>query len=168
MDFLKTLLAYMALMASLGVQGGPALDAVPTPTPLPPSVTATLGPLQTETPTATPTPYTEPQPTITPNYRYETIQFGDSGSQVRKLQNRLIALGYMPKGSADSQYGYQTYNAVKAFQKANGLESDGVAGAATLTCLYEEENVVAVVEPTAVPTASPTPTLVPIPTPRPQ
>ncbi len=167
MDFLKTLLAYMALMAALGVQEGPAIDTVPTPTPLPPTVTATLVPHQTETPTATPSPKPEPKPTITPNYRYETIDFGDSGSSVRKLQKKLIDLGYMPKGSDDSQYGYQTYNAVKAFQKANGLSADGVAGPATLTTLYEDPNVIGVVEPTVVPTASPTPTMPPIPTPPP-
>ncbi len=157
MDFLKTLLAYLTLLSALGVQEGPAVDTVPTPTLLPPSVTATVVPHQTAAPTATLAPTPEPKPTITPNYRYDTIEFGDKGTQVRKLQNRLIELGYMPAGSADSQYGYQTYNAVKAFQKANGLTSDGVAGAVTLTHLYESKDVVGVTEPTAVPTASPTP-----------
>lgn len=164
MDFLKTLLAYMTLLTTLGVQEGPAPETVPTPTPLPPSVTASPVPYQSDTPTATPGPAQTVPPTITPNYRYETLDFGSSGSGVTKLQKALIELGYMPEGSADGQYGYQTYNAVKAFQKANGLDVDGVAGAATLTNLYENPNVIGVTPETPVPTATPTPTLPPLTT----
>ena len=159
MDFLKTLLAYMALMATLGVQEGPAPATVPTPTPLPAYVTATPVPHQTAAPTATPSPTPDPTPAMTPNRKYPQLSFGDSGNNVKKLQNALIKLGYMPAGSADSQYGYQTYNAVKAFQKANHLKADGVAGAMTLTTLYENPDVVGVVQPTEVPTATPSPTL---------
>lgn len=162
MDFLKTLLAYMTLLAALGVQEGPAPDTVPTPTPLPVHMTATPVPNQTEAPTATPSPTPVPVPTITPNNRYTKIVFGDKGNNVKKLQNALIDLGFMPKGSADGSYGYQTYNAVKAFQKANGLSVDGVAGPATLTNLYENPNVVGVVEDTPVPTATASPTLPPL------
>jgi len=165
MDFLKTLLAYMALLTTLGVQEGPAPASVPTPTPLPPSVTATVVPHQTAAPTATPAPTADPTPAMTPNKRYAQLQFGDSGNNVKKLQNALIELGYMEKGSADGQYGYKTYNAVKAFQKANGLSSDGVAGPKTLTVLYESPAVVGVSTPTVVPTATPTPSLPPLPTP---
>lgn len=167
MDFLKTLLAYLTLLATLGVQEGPLPETVPTPTPLPATMTATPVPHQTEAPTATPSPTPRPVPTITPNYRYDSIDFGDSGSAVRKLQNKLIELGYMPAGSADGSYGYQTYNAVKAFQRANGLSADGVAGPATLTNLYENPNVVGVTPETPVPTATPTPTMPPVFTPTP-
>lgn len=157
MDFLKTLLAYMALLATLGVQEGPAPETVPTPTPLPTHITASPVPFQTAAPTATPTATPVPAPTMTPNKKYSKVAFGDSGTQVRKLQNRLIELGYMPAGSADSKYGYQTYNAVKEFQRLNGLEVDGVAGPITLTYLYESPNVVRDgVAPTEVPTATPT------------
>lgn len=165
MDFLKTLLAYMTLLATLGVQEGPAPETIATPTPLPQHITASPVPFQTAAPTATPAPTNTPGPEITPNRRYTQVSFGSSGANVKKLQNRLIELGYMPKGSADSSYGYQTYNAVKAFQKANGLSADGVAGPKTLTILYEARNVVAMVEPTVVPTASPTPSLPPLATP---
>ena len=165
MDFLKTLLAYMTLLATLGVQEGPAPETIATPTPLPQHVTASPVPFQTAAPTATPAPTHTPGPEITPNRRYTQVSFGNSGANVKKLQNRLIELGYMPKGSADSAYGYQTYNAVKAFQKANGLSVDGVAGPRTLTILYEDPNVVAVVEATVVPTASPTIALPPLATP---
>ncbi len=167
MDFLKTLLAYITLLTTLGVQEGPAPETVPTPTPLPAHITASPVPNQTETPTATPGPSKAAGPAITPNKRYTQIVFGDSGSDVRKLQNRLIELGYLPKGSADGQYGYKSYNAVKAFQKANGLSVDGVAGAATLTQLYENPNVIGVVPVTEAPTATPTPSLPPLATPGP-
>lgn len=165
MDFLKTLLAYMTLLTTLGVQEGPAPETIPTPTPLPTHITASPVPYQTEAPTATPAPTGSAAPALTPNSRYAKLAFGNSGNNVKKLQNRLIDLGYMPKGSADGQYGYQTFNAVKAFQKANSLSVDGVAGPATLTNLYENPNVVAVVEATVVPTASPTPALPPLATP---
>ena len=161
MDFLKTLLAYMALMATLGVQEGPAPQSVPTPTPLPAHVTATPVPFQTAVPTATPAP-TLSGPAITPNKRYDKVEFGDKGTAVKKLQNRLIELGFMPKGSADGQYGYQTYNAVKDFQRANYLDVDGVAGPITLTYLYENPNIITLTGHTPVPTATPTPTLPPL------
>lgn len=165
MDFLKTLLAYMALLTTLGVQEGPAPETVPTPTPLPVHITASPVPFQTAAPTATPAPTDASKPALTPNTRYAKLAFGNSGNNVKKLQNALIDLGYMPKGSADGQYGYQTLNAVRAFQKANKLSVDGVAGPATLTHLYENPDVIGVLEATPVPTATPTPSLPPLATP---
>lgn len=167
MDFLKTLLAYMTLIGALSVQEGPLPEAVPTPTMVPPHVTATLVPFQTEAPTATPSPTPAPVPLLTPSSRYEVLQYQDRGSDVRKLQNKLIELGYMPKGSADGAYGYQTYNAVRDFQKANGLEADGVAGPATLTNLYHNPAILPKVTPAPVITATPTPTIAPTFTPAP-
>ena len=58
MDFLKTLLAYVALTVAFSVQEGPLPQDVPTPTPLPPNVTASPipnAPAATDVPTATPT-----------------------------------------------------------------------------------------------------------------
>ena len=162
MDFLKTLLAYMALMATLGVQEGPAPQSVPTPTPMPAHITASPVPFQTAVPTATPAPSQAPAPAMTANKRYTKIDFGDSGTAVKKLQNRLIELGFMPKGSADGQYGYQTYNAVKDFQRANGLSVDGIAGPMTQTYLYENPGIVTTSTNTPVPTATPTSTLPPL------
>ena len=164
MDFLKTILAYITLLSALGVQEGPAPQDVATPTPLPAYMTATPVPHQTAAPTATPTPTPDPTPAMTANKRYTKLAFGDSGSNVKKLQNALIKLGYMPEGSADSQYGYQTLNAVKAFQKANSLTADGVAGPITLTHLYENPAVIGVTVATEVPTATPTPPLPALPT----
>ena len=65
----------------------------------------------------------------------ETLRYGDEGAQVLTLQNRLITLGYLT-GTADGKFGRDTKAAVKAFQKANNLGSDGVAGEQTLEALY--------------------------------
>ena len=64
------------------------------------------------------------------------LKKGDRGNEVRAMQARLMALGYLT--SADGIYGISTYNAVVAFQKKNGLTADGVAGAMTLNRLNSE------------------------------
>lgn len=59
---------------------------------------------------------------------------GSSGSEVRKIQQRLQNWGYF-SGEADGIYGPQTEEAVRYFQRKNGLEADGIAGPATLAAL---------------------------------
>ncbi|MDD6040158.1 MAG: peptidoglycan-binding protein [Clostridia bacterium] len=66
-----------------------------------------------------------------------TLRYGDFGDDVVTLQKRLITLGYLT-GSADGKYGKNTKAAVKAFQKNNDLDADGVAGALTLNALYAD------------------------------
>ena len=51
---------------------------------------------------------------------------GAKGEAVIKLQEKLIKTKYMA-GKADGDYGNQTLKAVTAFQKATGLEANGVA-----------------------------------------
>ncbi len=63
-----------------------------------------------------------------------TCSKGDSGDAVRKVQKRLIALGYL-QGSADGSYGNMTMNAVKAFQQRNGLKVTGNVNSNTLATL---------------------------------
>ena len=63
-----------------------------------------------------------------------TCSRGDSGDAVRKVQKRLIALGYL-QGSADGSYGNMTMNAVKAFQQRNGLKVTGNVNSNTLAKL---------------------------------
>lgn len=62
------------------------------------------------------------------------LRMGSEGQEVVSLQNRLIALGYLT-GSADGKFGKGTRDALMAFQKANGLVRDGVAGSKTLAAL---------------------------------
>jgi len=66
---------------------------------------------------------------------YLLLKQGVSGLEVRKLQARLIELGYYA-GGVDGIYGATTADAVKAFQRNNGLSGDGQAGAQTQTKLY--------------------------------
>ena len=54
---------------------------------------------------------------------------GMKGADVKALQGLLLQLGYkLPKYGADGDYGAETETAVKAFQKAEGLEIDGKYG----------------------------------------
>ena len=66
---------------------------------------------------------------------YETLEYGSEGAAVRKLQNRLEALGYAP-GYTDGKFGPSTEAAVMAFQANNNLTVDGKAGPATQRALY--------------------------------
>ena len=59
---------------------------------------------------------------------------GSYGSGVRQIQQKLSNWGYY-KGSIDGIYGSQTVEAVKYFQRKNGLTADGIAGPATLRAL---------------------------------
>ncbi len=56
---------------------------------------------------------------------------GSQGSNVKTLQQDLTKLGYY-SGSITGHYGNLTAAAVAAFQRANGLSADGVAGSKTL------------------------------------
>ena len=58
------------------------------------------------------------------------LEVGSSGSDVTKVQKRLIQWGYL-SGTADGKYGEKTRNAVIAFQRNNGLTADGRVGPAT-------------------------------------
>jgi peptidoglycan hydrolase-like protein with peptidoglycan-binding domain len=53
-----------------------------------------------------------------------------SGTAVRRLQRRLAALGFEP-GEIDGVFGRQTDKAVRAFQRSEGLDVDGVVGPLT-------------------------------------
>ena len=72
------------------------------------------------------------QPTEDRNW----LQFGDTGENVKKLQENLIKLGYdLGNSGADGSYGKITKNAVYRFQHDNSLTEDGLAGPATMKCL---------------------------------
>lgn len=63
------------------------------------------------------------------------LSIGDSGNQVKNLQQSLIRLGYLSSGEDDGVYGNNTANAVKAFQKKQNLVADGYAGQNTLNTI---------------------------------
>ena len=65
----------------------------------------------------------------------ETISYwGSTGDEVIQIQTRLKNWGYY-NGKIDGVYGTGTFNAVKYFQRKNGLTADGVAGTKTLAAL---------------------------------
>ncbi len=66
-----------------------------------------------------------------------TYRQGSSGEAVRTIQTKLQRWGYYD-GAVDGIYGSATVEAVKYFQRANGLTADGVAGPATLRALGME------------------------------
>ena len=59
---------------------------------------------------------------------------GNTGSTVRTIQQKLKNWGYY-KGSVDGIFGAQTKEAVKYFQRKNGLTADGIVGNKTLAAL---------------------------------
>ncbi len=61
----------------------------------------------------------------------DVLRLGNQGEGVETLQAALTALGYNP-GTPDGRFGPGTRRAVAAFQRANRLRADGVAGPATL------------------------------------
>lgn len=68
-----------------------------------------------------------------------SLREGMNGSAVRSLQQKLRDLGYY-SGSVDGDYGAGTQAAVMAYQSANNLTADGVAGKATLNAIYGGTN----------------------------
>ena len=76
------------------------------------------------------------------------VKEGSRGGNVVKVQLRLIEKGFL-QGSADGVCGKMTVEAIKKFQKANGLEVDGVCGMVTYRVLDPEdaEKVAAAPEP---------------------
>ena len=69
------------------------------------------------------------------NARAATVlEVGSRGNDVVKVQKRLIQYDYL-KGEADGRYGEATRDAVRLFQKRNGLTVDGKVGPATAAAL---------------------------------
>jgi Putative peptidoglycan binding domain len=113
----------LAILAAAGVfsSSKPAAPPVATPPP-PPKVTTTATTNTVTTPTVQ-----APNTTLSP---------GDTGSQVKLLQQALISLGYT-LGKPDGDYGPATQVAVEKFQVAKGLAEDGVVGPETLAKLQQ-------------------------------
>ena len=61
-------------------------------------------------------------------------KYGSRGDEVTQIQTKLKRWGYY-NGAIDGVYGSQTMNAVKYFQRKNGLTADGIAGTKTLQAM---------------------------------
>ncbi len=102
-----------------------------TPAETTPAETTPADTTPAETTPAVTTPATPPTSVPTD----ETLRPGTKGSQsVATLQAALTSLGYAA-GTPDGSYGPSTVEAVSAFQTANNLPVDGVAGPATLAAI---------------------------------
>ncbi|MCR5653695.1 MAG: peptidoglycan-binding protein [Ruminococcus sp.] len=66
------------------------------------------------------------------------LKVGSSGDDVTKLQNRLAELGFYD-GEVTGYFGDATEAAYKKFQKAAGLNPDGIAGEDELQLLYSDD-----------------------------
>ena len=60
-----------------------------------------------------------------------TIRGGNSGEKVRQLQEKLIALGYLPADGADGVYGGGTAAVIREIQAEEGLKQTGIANIST-------------------------------------
>ena len=61
-------------------------------------------------------------------------KYGSRGDEVRQIQEKLKRWGYY-NGNVDGIFGSQTLEAVKYFQRKNGLTVDGIAGPTTLKAM---------------------------------
>ena len=72
---------------------------------------------------------------ILKNNKVEALsKYGSRGDEVTQIQTKLKRWGYY-NGNIDGIYGSQTQEAVKYFQRKNGLTVDGIAGPATLKAM---------------------------------
>ncbi len=71
-------------------------------------------------------------------FKYNEVQalskYGSRGNEVTQIQTKLKRWGYY-KGNVDGIYGSQTQEAVRYFQRKNGLKVDGIAGKNTLKAM---------------------------------
>ncbi len=102
--------------------------------------------------TPAPTPPPAYSSTEKPPMPFRTLKKGAKGEDVYWLQMKLKEMGYY-NGTVTGGYYGGTINAVKAFQKANGLKADGIAGEATQKAIYAD------VLATPAPVATPGPTV---------
>ena len=63
------------------------------------------------------------------------MRIGNTGEQVRLLQQKLNAAGAKPPLEQDADFGQKTKDAVIAFQRRHGISAIGVAGPRTMAAL---------------------------------
>ena len=98
-------------------------------------VTLDLSPLPDDTTVSELTATPRPTPKPTRKASYTPLFEGDKGDDVRRMQRRLIDLGYL-YDTADGSFGPKTAAAVRQFCEANGLGSYTYASSDMLEKLY--------------------------------
>ena len=80
-----------------------------------------------------------PAPTPQPGAeKYTELKNGSEGAAVTALQSALAELGYLEEEDVDGKFGSKTEEALKVFQKRNGLAQDGIASQDLQLKLYED------------------------------
>lgn len=98
----------------------------------------------------------EPITTQQASAGYQQLERGSVGTDVTRLQNRLIELGYMD-GKANGVFDQTTEDAVKAFEAAYGKQRTGIATVSMQNYLFADsalragQSAQATARPTAVP-----------------
>ena len=107
-------------------EGGSSVT--PTPTPGSPAII-------TPSPMVVNTPESGQTTDVVSEASYTTLKAGSSGPAVQNLVQELINQGYY-KYALTSNYTSSVENAVRAFQAAKGLATDGIAGSNTQHALF--------------------------------
>ncbi len=134
-----TAVVAVALFALTNAAAEVPNEPVPIATTVPTLPPTTVTPPTTEPPPRPPrttVPEPVPTPVPTPDPEPTTLRPGATGPEVLALQQALRSLGYW-LGTPDGTYGGLTVQAVMAFQKVEGMERDGIAGAATVAALAD-------------------------------
>lgn len=110
-------------------------------------------------PTPSPSPAPSPTPTLGPHQDFPgIIQYGSTGNNVQKVQQRLMDLGFFEFYKTTQGYYRNSQAAVQEFQYYNGLEVTGVVDEKTWNALFNDETVVPA---SGQPKPTPEPTPVP-------
>lgn len=127
---LSALLVLVVAGVALAVLLAGSDEPAPTPT-----TTPVLTPPAAAEPPPPATTAVEPPATLTVELPESgQLAVGDSGEEVEALQTALTALELEP-GAADGDFGAATQEAVRTFQQANDLPTDGIVGQATADAL---------------------------------
>lgn len=85
----------------------------------------------------------QPAPATRNELNHGLLREGGQGERVRTLQSELNKFGYADSGGrplkVDGDFGQNTVDAVRAFQRARGLHVDGVVGSDTRAALLKAE-----------------------------
>ena len=74
---------------------------------------------------------------VSNSYAAGQFRVGDQGEEIAEIQGQLVLLGY--DVMADGTFGAATADAIKEFQKSQGIKADGLIGPATYSALLGKE-----------------------------